>query len=1016
MEHEPTPPESILAAQRKEQLRNRVLKTGESFGNYRVVKCMCAGLLAHYYHMQHIRDLHDVTVGIFHHRTEGNEKFLKHLKALQKTVSTFEHEAFPKISDSTKIDDRICVFLDPVKGMTLSKYFETHAVPGERGLAVKEATRMIALLLGAIGYAHSQGVDHRDLDTDLIYVQEDGSIRILGLGVKAAMGVDLFESIVSASVSPLVCNKSLGRLNSFEIMSPEYKSGISEDSRVDVYAVGFIGYWLLLGRKAVLSQYEPPTMLVPELSHSWDDYFEKSFERSKDKRYQSCKMALLGLKKTDGESLSEGSGFVQLQIDRIPVPKRIVERGELATRIYRLFIIGLVGVSLTAVAAWFLELSYVEHDPAPEHVRAIAHVAAVDQSAALAIRVNPPLTKIEFVGSSERFTAKDGSLRLAVVPGDYKLRFTAPHHLEQVLSVHVPEKPTAAERLDVELKPAWTDVTIHTEPGAAVTVVDERGAEIELGFADESGTFTLEKGIFAGTYQIRVSKTGYQSNTIADQAIEFGVVSEIDMPIQPLPASLSLQSQPSGASIVINDIELGQTPLQLHDIIPGEQYIVTAHIPGRRPATRRIDVKPGADLSIDFGQLLPLSGEIDLEVEVAGPEAPDPTQLYPDLTVYVDEIAYPFGSSALNSVPEGLHRIRLDHPQYASAETQLEVEDRGRYLLQFVLQPRPSILQLDVPEHLDCELHFDGEVASLQEGRALLPPNRDVEVELRIRNHLSMFRSFKLSPSESFVWKVNPVAIPGPTEGQSWTLPYFAIPFAWVPAGQFQMGSSLQEHARVPNEGPVTPVRFSYGFWAGIYEVTQAQYIEITGENPSQFKAPEHPVESLTWQQAQAFCRLLTSFEREAGRLPPGYVYRLPSEAEWEYVARAGTHTPFHFGEEADASLGNFRGVYPRTRQDGLRAPDGYGTTNVGSYQPNAFGLYDVHGNVREWTLDRYNGRHLGRSLIDPPPRSDGNRIAVRGGGWEDSAARVRSAVREELSPDVTSNAIGFRVVLAPRR
>ncbi|MGZ0708390.1 SUMF1/EgtB/PvdO family nonheme iron enzyme [Coraliomargarita sp. W4R53] len=1011
MANEETTPESVLAAQKREQLKNRVLKTGESFGNYRVVKCMCAGLLAHYYHMQHIRDLHDVTVGVFHHRTEGNEKFFKRLQVLQRTISTFDLEAIPKIRDCTKVDERICIFLDPVQGQTLSQYFEANGVPGKEGVGGKVATRIIAQLLGALGYAHSQGVDHRDLDSDLVYVQEDGSIRILGLGIKAALGVNLFESIVSASVSPLVSSKTLGRLNSFDVMSPEYRSGVTEDSRVDVYGVGFVGYWLLTGRKPSLTQYEPPTKLVDDISANWNVFFEGALERTQEKRYQSCKVALLGLQKTDEEPQSEGVGFVQRQIDRIPVPKNIVERGELAARIYRLFIIGLVGLTLTAICASFLSVSYTEEI---DYSREVAHLAKSRESAVLELLVKPPVAKVEFIGYEQRFFANEGALSLNVQPGDYKLRLSAPHHIEQIVRLNIPSGVTAAEQVEIELKPAWTDISIRTEPGASISVVDARGLEIELGVADETGTFSLEKGIFAGTYQVLVKKEGYQSNALENQTIEFGTISELDVPLSPLPAELTVQSQPAGASIFINGIDLGVTPLSLDDIIPSDEYLVVAQLDGYRSQDRRIEIRPGADLVIDFGELVPLSGALRFQVTVVGEGAPKPDELYDGIKVILDGATFSWEDSALGFVPVGEHRIRLEHPLYLSEERVVQVADQGDYSLDFSLSPRPGLVQLDIPQGFAAEVLLDGKTANLVDGQIQIPANQKVDFELRVRNHLTMVRSFKLSPNERFVWEVQPMPIPGPTEGQSWTLPYFGIPFAWVPAGQFDMGSPLPEHARLPNEGPQTNVRFTHGFWAGVYEVTQAQYFEITGQNPSKFKSGARPVESVSWPEAKVFCELLTDFEREAGRLPPGYVYRLPSEAEWEYAARAGTASPFHLGDEADASMGHFRGVYPRDRQDGLRSPVGYGTATVGRYQANAYGLYDVHGNVREWTLDHYNGRLDGDSLVDPRPREGGVRITVRGGGWEDSAARVRSAAREEVSPNLTSSAIGFRVVLAP--
>jgi formylglycine-generating enzyme required for sulfatase activity len=164
-----------------------------------------------------------------------------------------------------------------------------------------------------------------------------------------------------------------------------------------------------------------------------------------------------------------------------------------------------------------------------------------------------------------------------------------------------------------------------------------------------------------------------------------------------------------------------------------------------------------------------------------------------------------------------------------------------------------------------------------------------------------------------------------------------------IAPGTFQMGST----AGNSDEQPVRQVTLTAPFWMGKYEVTQAQYQAVMGSNPSTFQganypnAAQRPVELVSWNNAVGYCHALTASEQAAGRVPPGYQFRLPTEAEWEYCCRAGTTTEWHTGTSLDTSQANFQGVLGQTAV-------------VGSYAPNAFGLHDMHGNVWEWCLDSY--------------------------------------------------------------
>ena len=243
---------------------------------------------------------------------------------------------------------------------------------------------------------------------------------------------------------------------------------------------------------------------------------------------------------------------------------------------------------------------------------------------------------------------------------------------------------------------------------------------------------------------------------------------------------------------------------------------------------------------------------------------------------------------------------------------------------------------------------------------------------------------------------------------------------ARIPAGKFTMGSPRDEAERYASEIP-HKVTITKPFYMGVYEVTQREFQRVLGRQRSAFfnkqrgGGPDHPIENIEWKNAAAFCRKLSSLpaERKAGR-----TYRLPTEAEWEYACRAGTKTAFHNGKSLSARQANFNGKYPyggAAKGQYLRK-----TAKVGSYKPNAFGLYDMHGNVSEWCADFFDKDYYRDSpQEDPlgPPEgvlSTGFGtfyMVVRGGCWLDDARGCRSAYRFRAVPQTRYRLIGFRVV-----
>ncbi len=238
-------------------------------------------------------------------------------------------------------------------------------------------------------------------------------------------------------------------------------------------------------------------------------------------------------------------------------------------------------------------------------------------------------------------------------------------------------------------------------------------------------------------------------------------------------------------------------------------------------------------------------------------------------------------------------------------------------------------------------------------------------------------------------------------EGRPWTIPDLNMQFVYVKPGTFSMGSN-----DFNGQKPVHQVTLRNCYWLGKYEVTQDEYQGIMGSNPSFFKGEKKPVETVTWHEAVGFCQKLTGSERAAGRLPDGYEYRLPTEAEWEFAARGGT-----------ASKG-----YEYSGSDNLdsvawyKSNSGKETHEVGIKSPNELGIYDMSGNVLELCMDDWHENYDGAP-------SDGSRWGegrcakrvLRGGSWMFGPIYCRVADRDLDNTDIVGvRIVGFRVALAP--
>jgi formylglycine-generating enzyme required for sulfatase activity/serine/threonine protein kinase len=1024
-----------------------LLADGAAFGGYQIIRCLAYDMLGSLYVVQNNQTNQRETLFVFPSMVAQDKAFHDRFLNESPKLCALHHPHLLNFIRPQIIQNSYCLVGEAFEGLCLPDHLmlltgsqlSVAEDPQAINLPPSQAIPIIEQVLTALAYAHDCKVLHLNLNPTKLLRSNFGEVKIFGFHFLAILGQELFEVLVSAGIPPLKLDPNRSYLGTTDILSPEARLRQPLEYRSDLYAVGVDTHWLLTGRKPT-SPYKPPSELLGHTDAGWDAFIIRSLQRNADQRYPSATAMLADLRNLahlapivqakplelllPTESASEPKAKKKVSLKpagRKPKPAKLPRKARKPlTTTQRLLFYGIPSLLAVALGAYLYVLLMTDEldDDLDQHV--IAHRVKAGQTPRLRLTLSPRNALVTINPGKAVFEVLDGELPLNIAPGQYNLNIESSLHRSQVIPYTV---TTEADHLFITLDPAWATVNISTVPGATLRALPDHGAPIYLGVAPDSGVLEASRGLVAGNYTFEATKDSYATATLKDQHLDFDKKYSIDVKPVAQPSTLTLLSEPPGATVRLGAKVLGQTPLTTQDIPVDADVSVTLEQQGYHPVVRTIHARPNEVETFDFGNLSAKTGLLNLSFTLGG-HPPTPEQLR-DAQIIINDHPYPANLHHLPNILEGGYHISFEHPDYFPGNETVLVTDGQTSNATVDLAPRPARLLIRPNPAVPITVQINGAAAAPSaEGSYLLPPDHNAKVVVFAQNYAGAERQFKLGPNEADTWEVPLQVIPPPLSGQNYSTPYLDLALTWIPAGSFKMGSPGPEPERKPSEGPLTVVNFPQGFWAGTTEVTQAQYRAVTGENPSEFgrAAPEagrYPVENVSWNQAVEFTRLLNEREQTAGRVPAGYEYRLPTEAEWEYFARAGTSTAFSFGDHADQSNGNFRGAYPRATGSQITSLDNStGTKPVDSYPPNPWGLYDVYGNVREWVLDVYKSRLPGGEITDPAPvkgEADARR-AFRGGGWSDFAADSRSAWRDDgARPGTVSNAIGFRIVLAPK-
>ena len=1014
-------------------LTNELLSPGEKFGDHQVMQCLSYDVLGGLYRMQNIKNFEEVCITVLPQKVRSATDFKERFAAVGEKLKNLQHPNLLQTTGYGLIDNRYVLIMEPFAGANMVEYLETFSeerlkstedkVPDtqgndkevladqEFGLPAQEIKNVLKQASEALHVAHLADVTHLNLNPTSLIRASDGQVKITGLGLSEIFGLEQFNQIVSSGVPAVQIGPQNALINTREALSPEVLDGKLGDVNSDFYGLGFCAYYLLTGKKPVKDR-APASTFSARIPQGWDQIINRCLNETSSKRYINALALVSDLDKVDRASApGKGSGGTfSRHIEKIPLPKSLERRLDpKKLKLIRLCILGAFAFFIVRMATYSYSVIFTEEKSATER---IVWLAEVGEEPDFKMFVLPQIAKVTFKsrGNSAYFILSDGTLNVNMQPDNYAITVEANNHKPRMFQQQIGDDQMNSLR--VALRPVWAVLELSGKAGTSVQAINEKDERFELGLIPDSGILRIEELLISGNYKLVFSLNNYKTLTTENILLPFDELKEYEAVLEPVPGTLKILSQPSGAIVMINGDEMGKTPLEKGDIPIGVAMTISLTHEKYRSLEKQIELSPGQEEVVDFGSMARITGTLYAQFTIDA-KAPPP-EVINKLAIRIAGEKFTGRNKFTENIVQGDHTLEVEHPDYNIWRGRVEINDKRGTQVKVNLESRPGILTFDLTPSLPFALLVDRRKVEVQDNVIAFRPDRDYELEIHIKDHLTAKRRVVFKPNEKQTWSATLVPISGPEKNKAWQVPYLGLNLNWIAAGSLRIGSELTEESRLATEGPRTTITISQGFWMAKNEVTQIQYLKVMEEKPSKFRGTNHPVDSVTWDKAMAFCKKVTEQERVAGRLPEGFIYRLPTEAEWEYACRAGTETPYAFGDRADPNNGNFKGGYPREYAESLSSDDIYGSREVGHYEPNAWGLFDMHGNVSEWCYDRFNSRYPGGVKTDYAGPESGTDHVLRGGGWEDFAHHCRSSSRNRRNPSTISASTGFRYVLAP--